>query len=130
MPSLPVTSATAVFASILILVLTVVVVQLRRKDGVVLGDNDDRRLTKAIRGQANATEQLPIALIVMGLAELQGGATAPLVLSAITLVIGRSAHALYFAVHGINWRFRFYGMWLTVIAQAMLVLTLIVSLST
>ena len=123
--TLPITSLAAAFAGLLILLLTIRVVQFRRRDGVVLGDNDDRIITKAIRGHANAVEQLPIALILMGLSELQGGSTALLILSAILLVIGRSMHAIYFAVHGTNWRLRMYGMLLTLIAQGTLVVTLI-----
>jgi len=118
---IPITSFSAIFASVLILLLTVKVIQLRRRDGVVLGENGDRVLTKAIRGQANAAEQFPIALILMGLAELQGGTTMLLMLSAIALAIGRSMHAIYFAIHGTHWRFRVAGMWMTLAAQVALI---------
>ncbi|WP_342068605.1 MAPEG family protein [Yoonia algicola] len=128
MISLPITSATAILAGVLILLLTSKVIQLRRSGGVVLGDNDDRVLAKAIRGHANAVEQLPIALIIMGLAEAQGGNTPLLVLSAILLVAGRIMHAMYFAIHGTHWRLRMYGMMLTLIAQGLLVLTLILTI--
>ncbi len=124
MTDLPITSATAVFAGIMILLLTMKVIRLRRGGGVVLGDNDDRVLTKAIRGHANAAEQLPIALIIMGLAEAQSGNTALLVLAALLLVTGRTMHAVYFAIHGTHWRLRMYGMLLTLIAQGLLVLVL------
>jgi uncharacterized membrane protein YecN with MAPEG domain len=53
-----VTSITAIFAGLLVLLLTIRVVQLRRREGVVLGDGDNRALAKAIRGHANAVEQL------------------------------------------------------------------------
>jgi uncharacterized membrane protein YecN with MAPEG domain len=128
MVSLPVTSFTALFAGVLILLLTIKVIQLRRRDGVILGDNDDRALTKAIRGHANAVEQLPIALIIMGLAEGQGGNTTLLILSALLLVAGRIMHAVYFAIHGTHWRLRMYGMLLTLIAQGLLVMTLILTM--
>jgi len=124
MISLPITSFTALFTGALILLLTIRVVQLRRRGGVVLGDNDDRALAKAIRGQANAAEQLPIALILMGLAELQGGGTLLLLLAAALLVIGRILHAIYFAIHGTHWRLRFYGMWMTLAAQGVLLVIL------
>ena len=128
--SLPITSLTAVCAALLILLLTLQVVRLRRKDGVVLGDNGDRVLAKAIRGHANATEQLPIALILMGLAELQGAPTTLLWLAATALVIGRVMHATYFGIHGTHWKLRFYGMWLTFVAQGLLMLSLALSLLT
>lgn len=124
MTSLPVTSVTAVFAGVLILLLTIKVIQLRRRGGVILGDNDDHALTKAIRGHANAAEQLPIALIIMGLAELQGGNTPLLLFSALSLVAGRVMHGVYFAVDGMHRRPRMYGTLLTLISQGLLVLTL------
>lgn len=128
MISLPVTSSTALFAGIMILLLTVKVIQLRRRGGVVLGDNDDRTLAKAIRGHANAVEQLPIALILMGLAEAQGASQALLIAAACMLVLGRAMHGIYFAIHGTHWRFRFFGMWLTLAAQIGLILILALTL--
>ncbi|SFS02860.1 MAPEG family protein [Yoonia litorea] len=126
--SLPITSLSAIFAAALITVLTVQVIRLRRKDGVVLGDNGDRVLAKAIRGHANATEQLPIALILMGLAEVQGAPPALLWLSAAALIAGRTMHATYFGIHGMHWKLRFYGMWLTFAAQVLLILSLLIAL--
>jgi hypothetical protein len=120
------TSITAIFAGLLILSLTAKVIQLRRRDGVVLGDNDNRTLTKEIRGHANATEQFPIALILMGLAEAQGGSTGFLAAFAACLVVGRLLHAVYFAMHGTHWRLRQLGMLLTLLAQAGLVAMLAV----
>ena len=126
--SLPITSLTAISAAVLILALTIQVVRLRRKDGVIIGDNGDRVLAKAIRGHANATEQLPIALILMGLSELQGGATSLLWLAAAALMVGRVMHGIYFGIHGTHWRLRFYGMWLTLGAQVLLIVALLTSL--
>lgn len=128
MISLPITSLTALCAALLILVLTIKVVRLRRRDGVVLGDNDDRVLQKAIRGQANAVEQLPIALILMGLAEVQGGNPVLLTITAVVLLTGRVMHAVYFAIHGSHWRLRMYGMLLTFIAQIALIAVLALTL--
>jgi len=125
---LPITSMTAIFAGLLILLLTMKVVQIRRRDGVVLGDNDNRTLAKAIRGHANAVEQLPIALILMGLSEAQGAALSVLTTVALVLIIGRTMHAVYFAVHGTHWRLRMYGMMLTLIAQIALVVILTATL--
>lgn len=126
--NLPVTSVAAICSGLILLLLTWKVIRLRRKGGVVLGDNDDRILAKAIRGQANAAEQLPMALILMGLAELQGTDTVVLAALALLLIAGRSLHAIYFAIHGSTWRLRFHGMLMTLFAQAGLVLLLAVSL--
>ena len=124
--SLPVTSLTAIALALWLIVLTLRVVRMRRSAGVAIGDNGDRALAKAIRGQANLTEQAPIALIVMGLAELQGASL--LWLPALILVLGRLLHGLYFGWHGLHWRLRFWGMWATVVAQGLLVLSLALTL--
>jgi uncharacterized membrane protein YecN with MAPEG domain len=128
MISLPITSITALLGGIIILLLTIKVIQLRRRDGIVLGDNEDRVMAKAIRGHANAVEQLPIALIVMGLAEVQGGNTALLTLSAASLIVGRALHGLYFARHGLPWQMRMAGMALTLLAQIGLLIVLALAL--
>lgn len=126
--SLPVTTLAAILNGLILLVLTFRVIVLRRRDGVVLGDNNDRVLLKAIRGQANAAEQIPIAIVMLALLELQGGAMVVLVALAGLLTIGRLMHAIYFGVHGTTWRLRIYGMLLTVIAQGGLMLALAVTL--
>ncbi|EBA12516.1 MAPEG family protein [Roseobacter sp. CCS2] len=125
---LPITSISAFLGGVIILLLTIKVIQLRRKGGVVLGDNDDRALTKAIRGHANAVEQLPVALILMGLAELQNGNTILLGLGAGALIIGRTLHGIYFAHHGTDWRLRMIGMSLTLTAQIVLLIALLFAL--
>lgn len=130
MISLPVTSVTAIVAGIIILLLTIKVIQFRRADGVVLGDGDNRVLAKAIRGQSNAVEQLPIALILMGLAELQGANTLLLGVCAVVLIVGRLAHGIYFAHDGTHWRLRFYGMAMTLAAQIALIVSLFIALVT
>lgn len=122
---LPITSATAIVLVALHLILTFRVIGIRRRDGVVLGDNDDRVLTKAIRGQANASEQIPLGLIMLGLCELQGGPGVVLAILAVMFTIGRVMHGLYFAQHGMPWHLRFYGMLMTLSAQIGLVGALI-----
>ncbi len=127
MITLPITSITAVLAGVIILLLTIKVIQFRRRDGVVMGDGDSRSMAKAIRGHANAVEQLPIALILMGLAEVQDGDRFMLILCATALIVGRILHGVYFAHDGVNWRFRFFGMALTLLAQIGLLITLLIT---
>ncbi|MEJ6401320.1 MAPEG family protein [Yoonia sp. 2307UL14-13] len=126
--ALTITSIAAFLNGLFILALTIKVILIRRRDGVVLGDNDDRVLTKAIRGQANATEQIPLALILMGLIEVQNGPGWLLIPLAATFTIGRLMHATYFGIHGTPWQLRFYGMFLTLIAQGGLILALLLTL--
>lgn len=126
--ALPVTSISALVLGVLLLLLTNKVIRIRRRDGVVLGDNSDRVLAKAIRGQANAAEQIPMALLLMGLCELGGAPAGALWGLALTLILGRVAHGIYFAINGTHWRLRFYGMLLTLIAQAGLLFLLALSI--
>lgn len=122
---LPITSYTAMVCATLLLVATMRVVRLRRRDGVVLGDNGDRILTKAIRGQANASEQIPLGLIMIGLIEFQCGSIGVLWFFAAIFAIGRILHAVYFGIHGTPWQLRFYGMIMTMLAQGAFILLLL-----
>lgn len=117
---LTLTSIAALLNGLILILLTIKVVRMRRRDGIVLGDNGDREVTKAIRGQANAAEQMPIALILAALVELQGGPIGPLASALGAFTLGRALHAVYFGIHGTHWRLRFYGMFLTLTGQFML----------
>jgi hypothetical protein len=129
MIDLPVTSLAALLNGALLLALTARVIFQRRRDQVVLGDNGDRALTKAIRGQANAAEQMPVALILCALAEAQGAPLLPLAVTAALFTLGRYMHGAYFAIHGLHWRLRFWGMLATLAGQGLLLaLTLAVVL--
>lgn len=125
--SLPITGWAAVANATLLLALTWTVVRYRRRLKIVLGDGGEKAVEKAIRGQANAAEQMPMALILMGLCELSGANTSSLIGLAVIFTLGRLLHGAYFAGL-IPWRGRFYGMLLTLIGQAGLILLLAVTL--
>lgn len=125
MMDLTLTSVAALANATILFLLTVKVVRMRRRDGVVLGDNGDRALTKAIRGQANAAEQMPMAMVMSVLVEAQGGPAGPLATALIAFTLGRMLHAAYFGIHGTPWRLRFYGMFLTLAGQFTLFLLLV-----
>ena len=127
---LPITSLAAIANGALFLWLTWTVIRLRRRDGIVLGDGADRIVTKAIRGQGNAAEQMPLALILLLLGEIQGASTGVLGLLALVFTFGRLAHGIYFSVHGTHWRLRVIGMYATLIGQAGLLILLAVTLLT
>jgi len=126
--SLPVTSLAAVLNGAILLALTVAVIRDRRAGGVVMGDDGNRQLAKRIRGQANAAEQMPIALILLALSEAQGANGWWLALVALVFTAGRAAHGAYFAIPGVHWTARFWGMLATLAAQLLLLLTLGVTL--
>lgn len=125
MIDLPITSVAALLNGALLLALTARVIFYRRRAKVVLGDNGDKVLAKAIRGQANAAEQIPIALILCALAELQGAPSGALGATVALFTLGRYMHGAYFAVHGLHWRLRFWGMLATLVAQGLFLLWLL-----
>lgn len=128
MTDLPITSIAALLNGGLLLALTARVIFYRRRDSVILGDNGDRALTKAIRGQANAAEQMPMALILCALTEAQGAPILALAVTAALFTLGRYMHGAYFARHGLHWRLRFWGMLATLAAQGLLLALLAVAL--
>ena len=118
-PQLLITCWSALILAALYLILTWRVIRHRRRDGVVHGDNDDHILRKKIRGHANAGEQIPIGLIMIGLNEWIWGSTLWVAIPALLLVCGRISHGTYFTQHGLSHQLRVYGMLATLIAQAM-----------
>src|ERR1700680_1388571 len=87
---------TALYAAILGLLaaaLTVNVILNRVRAGVDAGDGGVARLAQAIRAPANFTEQAPIALIVIALAEASGARTVAVHVLGAALLAARCASA-------------------------------------
>jgi uncharacterized membrane protein YecN with MAPEG domain len=100
----------------------------RRSKRIVHGDNADKVTQKRIRAHANASEQIPISLILIGANEyLMGGAILIWVMAAM-LIIGRVLHAYYFAVNGSHHNLRVVGMSLTLLSQIIAVIALFAQL--
>ncbi len=123
-----ITAWAALILGTLLLVLAYRVSSHRRNKGILLGDNDDKVMRKKIRGHCNATEQIPMALILLGFVEYLQGETYALVI-AIILIAGRLMHATYFNFDGTHWRFRLYGMLLTYTAYLFALLALLRALA-
>ena len=89
---LPVTATTAAAVALITVFLSFRIVRLRRSRRIGLGDGGDTTLRRAIRGHANLAEHAPLAVILIGICELQG--TPPWLLSSLglALVIGRVLH--------------------------------------
>lgn len=125
---LHITAWTSLILGALLLFLTIRVIRDRRSKKIVYGDDGDKAMVKKIRGHANASEQIPIALIMLGFVEYLQGSTYAAIIATI-LIIGRILHAIYFSFDGIHWRFRFFGMLMTVISQALALLALLRALA-
>lgn len=112
-------------AALLVVVLSARVVLGRRSLGVSLGDGGQKELLKRIRAQANATEYLPLALLL--LMSLEWNQTLPAILHAfgIVLILARVAHAWALSVSGGVSPGRFIGTgltWTVMVAMALLLI--------
>jgi uncharacterized protein len=92
-----ITALYAALCALIIVVLAVRVILLRWSTRAGIGDGGDRRLARAIRIHGNAIEYVPIALILMLVAEVSGAGATLLHACGIALVAGRVSHALGFA---------------------------------
>ncbi|WP_271254591.1 MAPEG family protein [Pseudanabaena sp. Chao 1811] len=88
-----ITSIYAALSSLLIVWLSFNVVKLRQSGRVILGDGGNSKLQVAIRAQGNATEYIPISLILLLLLELSKANALMLHIGGVALLIGRSLHA-------------------------------------
>lgn len=80
-------------SAVLLLVLSIRIIVLRKKYRVLFGDKDQPLLRKAIRAQANFTEYVPLALLLLVALELTVGSAIFLHLSGSCLLLGRMIHA-------------------------------------
>lgn len=101
----------AALSALLIVGLSFKVISLRRAKKVSLGEGNDPQLQIAIRAQGNATEYIPITLILLILLELSGAPTALLHSGGIAMLAGRLLHAK--GLLSGNLRYRVLGMQIT-----------------
>lgn len=86
----------SIYASILALFivwLSLNVIKLRRSKKIKLGDGGETDLQYAIRAHGNATEYIPISLILLILLELSGISIWLVHLGGVLIIIGRIVHA-------------------------------------
>ena len=107
--------------TLLVIYLAMRVVRLRRMHKIGLGHGDNQELLQAVRAHANATENMPLALILLGSLELSG--YSPLVINILggTFLFSRIIHALGVSRNQGYSRGRFWGMiltWLPMILMA------------
>lgn len=110
---MPVTALYAAPLALLFVVLSIRVVKARRKARVALGDGGDEPLRRAMRAHGNCAEYVPMALVVMALAEYGGGPAWAVHVLGLALLAGRLVHAVGISRPQENFRFRVVGMSLT-----------------
>lgn len=109
-------SITPIYAGLLTLVfvaLSLRVIGARRGAHVSLGDGGDRALLRRQRVHANFAEYVPLALMLMMLAELQGVSRPVVHGLGLALLAGRLVHAAGVSREPENFQLRIAGMGLT-----------------
>jgi uncharacterized protein len=99
-----VSSIYAGILALLIVWLSLKVIKLRRSKKVILGDGGETELQYAIRAQGNATEYIPICLILLVLLELSGINIWLVHLGGIAIIIGRLLHAKGLLTQSLSYR--------------------------
>lgn len=91
-----ITALYAGLAGLIYVWLTWAVVRHRRGKKISLGDGDDPKVAKSIRGHGNAAEQIPIILILLGLTEMLGAPAFAIHIAGVAFIAGRLLHGLHF----------------------------------
>jgi hypothetical protein len=123
MPIAAAPATTLLFAAafgLLNLWLSVRAMAIRLKTGAMLGDEGNKLMQARMRAQANFTEYVPLALILMALIEMMGGRGTALYIIGSLLVVGRLLHPFGLERPGSN-PFRAAGILLTLGCTAALV---------
>ena len=98
------------------MLLSAKVIRQRRTVGVSLGDGGDDNLFRRQRVHANFAEYVPLAIILMALAEIQNAAAVTLHLIGASLLVGRLVHAFGVGQEAENFRLRILGVTLTFVS--------------
>jgi uncharacterized protein len=121
----PVTAFYAALSGILLIVLAALVVRARWATRTALGTGADPRMERAVRVHANFVEYVPLALLLLLLAEISGVAAGALHAAGIALLASRALHAWGLSRHSARSFGRFWGTlgtWLTILALAVALL--------
>ncbi|MFO1323343.1 MAG: MAPEG family protein [Burkholderiales bacterium] len=89
----PITALYAGLLAVLMIVLAVRVIRLRWKTRAGTGDGGDRHLAKAMRVHGNAAEYVPVALLLLLVAELNHASPMLLHACGAIFVVARVLHA-------------------------------------
>lgn len=89
---LPFTAHVAALAAVALVALSIPVSLRRKAVDTRIGFGTDETLLRRIRAQGNFTEYVPLALILLGLAEYRGVGSAWLWAISALIVVGRALH--------------------------------------
>lgn len=125
----PITALYAGILAILLIVLGGLVVRTRVRERVSLGDNGNKAMLAAMRIHANAVENIPMALLLLLLLEINGGSSTALHAYGIALTTGRFSHAWGMSRKNTVNRWRQGGMVLTWLTMGGLAVSLLVKVT-
>ena len=91
--SIPVTSIFALCFTLLIIFLAIQVVRNRRKYKIGYGDAENKDLCKAISAHSNAVENIPLALLLLLMLEVNQLSSTLLIAFGSALLLARIIHA-------------------------------------
>ena len=94
MDTLPVTLVLAGAAAIYLVLISFPIASRRRATGLSTGDGGDEKFNRLIRAQANFAEYTPLAIIVIGLIEMNGFAQIFVCGLAAAFAAGRLLHVV------------------------------------
>lgn len=87
----------AALNTFILLWLTTVTALVRRRHMVLIGDGGVEHLRRVMRGHANAIENVPVMLVLPGLAALLGAPAIAIHMLGAAFTAGRALHAWHFA---------------------------------
>ncbi len=110
---------TPFYAAILVFLfifLSVRTLRLRRKLQIPLGDAGNPQMLRAMRVHSNFAEYVPLALLLMFMFELVSVLPGPAHIFGICLLLGRLSHAYGVGQSSEDYRYRVFGMAMTLTA--------------
>lgn len=119
---MPITAIYASLLAFLFLLLSVRVIVQRREARVEIGHGESRELLRRARVHANFAEYVPLALILLALAESMKAPSVVLHALGLALVAGRTIHAYALSHNPHVLRLRVLGMWMTLATIGLLAL--------
>lgn len=108
-----ITALYAATLALVYLVLSFAVVRRRQRDGAAWGDDGQGPLMRLIRAHGNFAEYVPMVLVLLLLAEIQGSPALLLHLTGASLLVGRLVHAFALVARPAAIAWRVVGMVLT-----------------
>ena len=108
-----ITAFYAALFGLLFVVLSVRTLRLRRRLQIAVGDAGNQEMLRAVRAHANFAEYVPLSLLLIYFTEVQGAQIVFLHIAGACLLLGRLSHAYGVSQLAENFRFRVFGMAMT-----------------